>query len=66
MPFDINGMYSSVQENELPKGEYTWMTEEELNNQEEFLDQRPYGERCFLECDIDYPLELHNEHNSFP
>ena len=40
------------------------MTEEELSNWEEFLELD--GEGYFLVCDIDYPLELHNEHNSFP
>ena len=64
MPFDSNGMYSYVQEDELPKEDYQWMTDEELRNWEEFLETD--GERCFLVCDIDYPLELHNEHNSFP
>ena len=24
------------------------------------------GEGCFLVCDLDYPLELYDEHNSFP
>ena len=57
-------MYSSVQEDDLPKSDYAWMREEEINNWEDFFEKD--GEGCFLECDIDYPLELHDQLNSFP
>ena len=40
------------------------MREDELKNWEDFFDEDEKG--CFLVCDLDYPLELHDEHNSFP
>ena len=60
---DVVGMYSSVQLEDLPVSGFTYMTEKEVRNWEDIFNRE--GERCFLVVDLDYPLELHNEHNSF-
>lgn len=40
------------------------MDREDINEWEKFLNIE--GEGCFLEVDLDYPLELHDEHRDFP
>lgn len=57
-------MYASVQLGDLPELDFEHMTLEEIDNWEEFLDKE--GEGCLLMVDLEYPLELHIEHNSFP
>lgn len=64
MYMDICGMYSSVQLEELPFKDLTDMTEDEMENWEDYLNIE--GEGCFLVVDLDYPLELHDKHNLFP
>ena len=53
MPFDINGMYSSVQLTPLPVSDYTWMTTE-MNDWESYFNKE--GEGCFLVVDLNYPI----------
>ena len=63
-PFDFHGMYSAAQKYYLPVGDYQYMTQEELNNWEQFLTIEGWG--CSLEVDVDIPLELHDYFNDYP
>ena len=54
IPFDINGMYSSVQLTPLPVLGYTWITREEMNDWESYFNKE--GEGCFLVVDLSYPF----------
>ena len=64
MAMDINGMYSSVQEDYLPIRGYEDLDESEFDNWREISDQEGVG--LFLVVDLDYPFELHDKHNEFP
>ena len=55
---DENNFYGWGMLNDLPVGDFEWMTEEELENWENYP--------CFLEVDLDYPKELHDSHNDYP
>ena len=64
--FDANNLYGYAMHEPLPLNEYKWLTNEEIA----FIDwnkqknDQYYG--YFVECDLDYPAELHDKHNDFP
>ena len=43
--------------NGLPVGGFRWLAWDDVESE---------GFGCFLEVDLEYPLELHDEHNDFP
>ena len=61
---DANNLYGWAMSKPLPVGEFGWMSEEELENWERFVDEKGIG--CILEVDLEYPVELHDFHNDFP
>ena len=56
--FFETGMYSWAKNQPLPVGNFSWMSEEELDNWENFP--------CVLEVDLKYPKEIHDAHNDYP
>ena len=62
IPMDVIGMYSSVQEDYLPIGDYE--DEEDFSRWREICAEEGVG--LFLVVDLEYPLELHDEHNDYP
>jgi hypothetical protein len=50
----------------MPVSDFRWLTEEEI----ETLDVLNMGDNqktgYIIECDLGYPKELHESHNSFP
>ena len=61
---DANNLYGWAMSKPLPVGGFEWMTEEELEDWERFVDEEGIG--CILEVDLEYPAELHDFHNDFP
>ena len=61
---DANNLYGWAMSKPLPVGKFEWMTEEELENWERFVEEEGVG--CILEVDLEYPRELHDFHNDFP
>ena len=61
---DANNLYGWAMSKPLPVGKFEWMTEEELENWERFVEEEGVG--CILEVDLEYPAELHDFHNDFP
>ena len=61
---DANNLYGWAMSKPLPVGGFEWMTKEELENWERFVDEKGIG--CILEVDLEYPVELHDFHNDFP
>ena len=64
--FDANNLYGYAMHEPLPKNEYKWLSPEEiaLINWKQQTNDQYYG--YFVECDLDYPAELHDKHNDFP
>ena len=62
---DANNLYGWAMSKPLPKKNFKWKrvlpTEEEILEKEETA-----GNGWILEVDLEYPKELHEEHNSFP
>jgi hypothetical protein len=60
---DANNLYGHSMSQKLPYRDFEWveMTVDDV------IQYDCSGEKgCFVECDIDYPEELHNEHNNYP
>ena len=53
---DANNLYGFSMNSKLPTGQFKWMVN--LKNWR----NRP----CILEVDLEYPEELHDEHNEYP
>ena len=53
---DTNNFYVSALRQPLPVRDFTWMTEDELQNWRQFSDQE--GKGCILEIELEYPEEL--------
>ena len=61
---DANNLYGWGMSKPLPVGGFEWMSEKELENWEEFVEEEGVG--CILEVDLEYPAELNDFHNDFP
>jgi len=63
---DMNNLYGGAMCKKLPLNNFRWGTEEEVEqfDIESFDVDGDLG--CFVECDIEYPEELHDVHNDYP
>jgi hypothetical protein len=64
---DQNNLYGYAMSCPLPLKDFEWMSEEELNRYDPIRDATASnGPGYILEVDLEYPEELHLQHNSFP
>ena len=63
---DENNLYAAAMLFSMPIGEYQWLTTEEFAQIDWCAqsDDQEYG--YSVECDLDYPPELHDAHNDYP
>ena len=61
---DANNLYGWAMMEPLPTGDIEWMTPDELNEWREISSKEWVG--CYLEVDLDYPVELHVEFRDLP
>ena len=60
---DANNLYGWAMSQPLPVGGFKWMSEKHVK----FYEKNPENIReCVLEVDLEYPVELHDEHNEYP
>ena len=64
MYFDANSLYPTAMLQPLPLKGFEWMEKDELGTWKEILETE--GEGCVLEVDLEYPENLHDEHNDYP
>ena len=64
--FDANNLYGYAMHEPLPMNEYRWLSDEEISviDWNKQKNDQFYG--YIVECDLDYPKELHDKHNDFP
>ena len=61
MYFDINNLYGWAMMHPLPYGDFEWVKEEDIKNTDFFVnDDSPEG--YILEVDLEYPVNLHDQH----
>ena len=61
---DAKNLYGWAMSQPLPVEEFKWMSQKDLQNWENFVEEE--GKGCILEVDLLYPKELHDDHNDFP
>jgi hypothetical protein len=63
---DANNLYGWATSQPLPVGGFRFLTEEEISQIDftQIPDDSETG--YFVECDLEYPAELHEIHNDFP
>ena len=59
---DANNLYGWAMNQPLPVDEFEWMEKPELQN----WNNLGGGKGCILEVDLEYPKELHDNHNEYP
>ncbi|KAK3107369.1 hypothetical protein FSP39_012926 [Pinctada imbricata] len=66
--YDLNNLYGGIMRMPLPIGMMRWLTEEEIARFHESLLTLPEdGAHGFtIECDLEYPDEIHDLHNCYP
>ncbi|KAK3108254.1 hypothetical protein FSP39_004249 [Pinctada imbricata] len=66
MYYDANNLYGGVMRMPLPVGMFRWLSKEELSNFSLNSVRADSDIGYTLEVDLDYPDELHDNHNCFP
>ena len=58
MYLDANNLYGWAMSKPMPYKDFKWMSEDDLKNWQ--------SKQCILEVDLEYPEELHDDHNEYP
>ena len=61
---DANNLYGWAMSKGLPVGGFKWLKWDEAVEWEKIVESENEG--CFLEVDLEYPVELYDDHNDFP
>ncbi|VDH89813.1 Hypothetical predicted protein [Mytilus galloprovincialis] len=61
---DANNLYGWAMSQPLPTGDFEWVEPEEIGEILEYPDDHEYG--AMIECDLEYPQDLHDAHNDYP
>ena len=59
-----NNLYGWAMSKPLPIGGFKWLTWDEAVEWEEIIESEGLG--CFLDVDLEYPVEMQDWHNDFP
>ena len=61
MYLDANNLYGWAMSQKLPTGKFKWGNEKTFD-----LDNYKGEKGCIIECDLEYPENLHDKHNMYP
>ena len=61
---DANNLYGYAMSQPLPTGKFEWIEPQEIEKILNHEDDHKIG--YMIECDLEYPKELHNKHNDYP
>ena len=61
MYLDANNLYGWAMSQKLPMGKFKWGDEKNFN-----MNNYSGDKGCIIECDLEYPENLHDEHNMYP
>ena len=62
MYLDANNLYGWAMSQLLPTGRFKWLKEDKWDA----IFKKKDGIGYFIECDLEYPKELHDLHNDYP
>ena len=64
--FDANNLYGKCMTWPMPFSDFRWL-EPAFLTEDFFLGLDRYGEfGCIIECDLEYPIDLHDTHHDYP
>ena len=66
LPLDVVNLYGSVMLSCLPEGNFSWLSKDEISKFNVFNYGMESNVGYFVECDLEYPVEIHDYTNSFP
>lgn len=66
MYYDANNLYGWSMSQPLPTGLMCWLDEDEIRQFDHQKMQSDDDKGYMLEVDLEYPHQLHNDHNSYP
>ena len=61
MYLNANNLYGWAMSQPLPTGKFKWLKSDKWNN----IFKKKQGIRYFVECDLEYPENLHDLHNNY-
>ena len=66
MYLDANNLYGYAMSQSLPYTGFKWLKEEYFAHINWLQQEENQADGYIVECDLDYPKELHDEHNEYP
>ena len=66
MYYDANNLYGWAMSQFLPTGDFRWLSEKQIEKIDIMSVSKRSERGYILEVDIEYPSELHDEHNDYP
>ena len=66
MYLDANNIYGWAMSQYLPTGGFKWLKRDEINEIELFMRKKNGEKGLILEVDLEYPQDLHDNHNDYP
>ena len=64
--FDANNLYGYAMSCPLPQGNFKWLREAEWANIDWLTLQEDQTTGYIIECDLEYPSHLHDQHSDYP
>jgi hypothetical protein len=64
--WDANNLYDKAISENLPTGNYKWLTVDQINAFDVATISNDSETGYIVECDLEYPIELHDTHNDYP
>ena len=63
---DANNLYGWAMSQQMPIGEFKWLVETEYSLIDWVAQEETQDVGYIIECDLDYPQEIHDQHNDYP
>ena len=63
---DANNLYGKAMSYPMPQSGFTWLTPEQWQSIDWVSQMVDQSTGYFVECDLEYPAELHESHNDYP
>jgi len=66
MYWDANNLYGWAMSQSLPEGKFRWLEDDEIVSIDWTKTRKGSDTGYVIECDLEYPEELHDKHNDYP
>ena len=63
---DANNLYGKAMSYPMPQSGFTWLTQEQWSRINWVVQREDQYTGYFVECDLEYPPELHDSHKTIP